>query len=66
MGWEIGAYVIPPYNLNFLVYGDNFLIEEHIAGIPLEMFFIKDFLPKCTETKIPIGEGIWSSLMNAL
>ncbi|MGB5554157.1 MAG: hypothetical protein WBM83_05810, partial [Flavobacteriaceae bacterium] len=38
-----------PYNLNFLVYKDT-LIEEHIAGIPGDVF-IKEFLPKCTESE---------------
>lgn len=36
-------HMLSPYNLNFLVYGDT-LIEEHIAGIPGDVF-IKDFLP---------------------
>ncbi len=40
-------HMLSPYNLNFLVYKDT-LIEEHIAGIPGDVF-IKDFLPKCTE-----------------
>ena len=35
--------------MNFLVYKDT-LIEEHIAGIPGDDF-IKDFLPKCTESE---------------
>lgn len=42
-------HILSPYNLNFLVYKDT-LIEEHIAGIPGDMF-IKEFLPKCTETQ---------------
>jgi len=42
-------HMLSPYNLNFLVYGDT-LIEEHIAGIPGDVF-IKDFLPKCTESE---------------
>ena len=41
--------ILSPYNLNFLVYKDT-LIEEHIAGIPGDDF-IKDFLPKCTESE---------------
>ncbi|WP_072315525.1 hypothetical protein [Sinomicrobium oceani] len=40
-------HMLSPYNLNFLVYKDT-LIEEHIAGIPGDVF-IKDFLPHCTE-----------------
>ncbi|MGW9686926.1 hypothetical protein [Flagellimonas sp. 2504JD1-5] len=40
-------HMLSPYNLNFLVYGDT-LIEEHIAGIPGDVF-IDDMLPKCTE-----------------
>ncbi len=40
-------HMLSPYNLNFLVCGDT-LIEEHIAGIPGDVF-IKDFLPKCSE-----------------
>ncbi|WP_136467363.1 hypothetical protein [Flagellimonas onchidii] len=40
-------HMLSPYNLNFLVYGDT-LIEEHIAGIPGDVF-IEDMLPKCTE-----------------
>ena len=42
-------HMLSPYNLNFLVYKDT-LIEEHIAGIPGDVF-IKDFLPKCTESE---------------
>ncbi len=42
-------HMLSPYNLNFLVYRDT-LIEEHIAGIPGDVF-IKDFLPKCTESE---------------
>lgn len=40
-------HMLSPYNLNFLVYKDT-LIEEHISGIPGDVF-IKDFLPKCSE-----------------
>ncbi|QCX00755.1 hypothetical protein FGM00_11790 [Aggregatimonas sangjinii] len=42
-------HMLSPYNLNFLVCKDT-LIEEHIAGIPGDVF-IKDFLPKCTESE---------------
>ncbi|WP_298928218.1 hypothetical protein [uncultured Allomuricauda sp.] len=42
-------HMLSPYNLNFLVYGDT-LIEEHIAGIPGDVF-ISDFLPKCSEAE---------------
>jgi hypothetical protein len=40
-------HMLSPRNLNFLV-NDSSLIEEHIAGIPGDIF-IKDYLPKCTE-----------------
>lgn len=39
-------HLLSPYNLNFLVYRDT-LIEEHIAGIPGDVF-IKDILPDCS------------------
>lgn len=39
-------HMLSPYNLNFLVYKDT-LIEEHIAGIPGDVF-IKDYLPDCS------------------
>lgn len=42
-------HMLSPYNLNFLVYKDT-LIEEHISGIPGDVF-IKDMLPKCTESE---------------
>ncbi len=42
-------HILSPQNMNFLVYKDT-LIEEHIAGIPGDDF-IKDFLPKCTESE---------------
>ncbi|WP_394970700.1 hypothetical protein [uncultured Croceitalea sp.] len=42
-------HMLSPYNLNFLVYKDT-LIEEHIAGIPGDVF-IKNVLPKCTESE---------------
>lgn len=40
-------HMLSPYNLNYLVY-KNTLIEEHIAGIPGDVF-IKEMLPSCTE-----------------
>lgn len=42
-------HLLSPYNINYLVYKDT-LIEEHISGIPGDDF-IRDFLPKCTETE---------------
>ncbi len=39
-------HMLSPYNLNFLVYKDT-LIEEHIAGIPGDVF-INDMLPQCS------------------
>ncbi|MDE3741883.1 hypothetical protein [Maribacter polysaccharolyticus] len=42
-------HMLSPYNLNFMVYKDT-LIEEHIAGIPGDVF-IKEMLPKCTESE---------------
>ena len=42
-------HMLSPYNLNFLVHRDT-LIEEHIAGIPGDVF-IKDMLPNCTESE---------------
>ncbi|MDT7829787.1 hypothetical protein RQM65_14020 [Pricia sp. S334] len=42
-------HMLSPYNLNFLVYKDT-LIEEHIAGIPGDVF-IKEMLPSCTESE---------------
>lgn len=42
-------HLLSPYNINYLVYKDT-LIEEHIAGIPGDDF-IKDFLPKCSESE---------------
>ncbi len=42
-------HMLSPYNLNFLVHKDT-LIEEHIAGIPGDVF-IKDMLPNCTESE---------------
>ncbi len=40
-------HMLSPRHLNFLV-NDSSLIEEHIAGIPGDIF-IKDYLPKCSE-----------------
>lgn len=42
-------HMLSPYNLNFLVYKDT-LIEEHIAGIPGDVF-IKDNLPLLSESE---------------
>ena len=39
-------HMLSPHNLNFLV-NDTTLIEEHIAGIPGDVF-IQDFLGECT------------------
>ena len=39
-------HMLSPYNLSFLVYRDT-LIEEHIAGIPGDVF-IEDYLPACS------------------
>lgn len=41
--------ILSPHNLNFLINKDT-LIEEHIAGIPGDVF-IKDMLPNCSETE---------------
>ena len=41
--------MLSPYNLNFLI-NSNCLIEEHISGIPGDLF-IKDFLPNCSESE---------------
>ena len=40
-------HMLSPRNLNFLVNRSS-LIEEHIAGIPGDIF-IKEYLPKCSE-----------------
>ena len=40
-------HMLSPRNLNFLV-NNSSLIEEHIAGIPGDIF-INEYLPKCTE-----------------
>ncbi|MGE5944921.1 MAG: hypothetical protein ACM31G_11345 [Flavobacteriales bacterium] len=42
-------HMLSPYNLNFLV-SNATLIEEHIAGIPGDVF-IKDMLPHCTRSE---------------
>ncbi|RAJ13174.1 hypothetical protein [Olleya aquimaris] len=42
-------HMLSPYNLNFMVHG-NTLIEEHIAGIPGDVF-IEDMLNDCTESE---------------
>lgn len=42
-------HMLSPYNLNFMVYKDT-LIEEHIAGIPGDVF-INTILPKCTASE---------------
>lgn len=42
-------HMLSPYNLNFLLYKDT-LIEEHIAGIPGDVF-IKEMLPKCSASE---------------
>ena len=40
-------HMLSPRNLNFLV-NHSSLVEEHIAGIPGDIF-IQDYLPKCSE-----------------
>ena len=40
-------HMLSPYNLNFLANSET-LIEEHITGIPGDVF-IDSFLPRCTE-----------------
>ena len=47
-GFEL-EHMLSPYNLNFLLYKDT-LIEEHIAGIPGDVF-IKEMLPKCSASE---------------
>ena len=42
-------HMLSPYNLNFLV-SRNTLIEEHISGIPGDVF-IKNMLPNCTKSE---------------
>jgi hypothetical protein len=41
-------HILSPDKINFLVYGDT-LVEEHIMGIPGDMF-MKERLSKCSET----------------
>ncbi len=42
-------HMLSPYNLNYLVF-KNTLIEEHIAGIPGDIF-IKNMLPNCSDSE---------------
>ena len=42
-------HMLSPRNLNFLV-NHSSLVEEHIAGIPGDIF-IQDYLPKCSEVQ---------------
>ena len=42
-------HILSPYNLNYMVNHDT-LIEEHIAGIPGDVF-IKEYLPHCSEAE---------------
>jgi len=42
-------HMLSPHNLNFLVYNDT-LIEEHIIGIPGDVF-IENMLPDCTSSE---------------
>ena len=42
-------HMLSPYHFNYLVYKDT-LIEEHIAGIPGDVF-IKEMLPKCSSSE---------------
>ncbi|MDG2372494.1 MAG: hypothetical protein P8L83_07760 [Flavobacteriaceae bacterium] len=42
-------HMLSPYNLNFQV-NESTLIEEHIAGIPGDIF-IREMLPKCSESE---------------
>ena len=42
-------HMLSPYNLNFLV-NDSILVEEHISGIPGDIFISK-FLKNCTDTE---------------
>jgi hypothetical protein len=42
-------HMLSPRNLNFLV-NNSSLIEEHISGIPGDIF-IKEYLPKCSESQ---------------
>tara|TARA_X000000950_G_scaffold39392_4_gene42321 strand:- start:15439 stop:16500 length:1062 start_codon:yes stop_codon:yes gene_type:complete len=42
-------HILSPYNLNYMVNNDT-LVEEHIAGIPGDVF-IKDYLSDCTSSE---------------
>ncbi len=42
-------HMLSPYNLNFLV-NDSILVEEHISGIPGDIFISK-FLKNCSDTE---------------
>ena len=42
-------HMLSPYHFNYLVYKDT-LIEEHIAGIPGDVF-INEMLPKCSSSE---------------
>ncbi len=42
-------HMLSPYNLNFMVHEDT-LIEEHIAGIPGDVF-IEEMLPNCSSSE---------------
>jgi hypothetical protein len=42
-------HILSPYNLNYMVNHDT-LIEEHIAGIPGDVF-IKEYLPYCSASE---------------
>lgn len=42
-------HMLSPYNLNFLV-NDTTLIEEHIAGIPGDVF-VQEYLPDCSASQ---------------
>ncbi len=42
-------HILSPYNLNYMVNNDT-LIEEHISGIPGDIF-IKDYLSDCTSSE---------------
>lgn len=42
-------HMLSPYNLNYLV-NDKILIEEHIVGIPGDVY-IEEYLEKCTESE---------------
>ena len=42
-------HMLSPYNLNFFV-NETTLVEEHISGIPGDIF-IKEMLPKCSDSQ---------------